>query len=1655
MQQLLPLPLLLLLLLLLLMVSSPRTTTRIVRDRPQAGERREPREPKVKEYPLPPSYKVISCSSSSPISIGPSFKTCGALTFTPASGSQKDSAGPKRSNHGTGCTEHLSMLLHVLKAGADAGSIANSSTSGSPIHSHLCSASALAHLGFPHGNTHTSQSEPPHNPRTSELITLGFGACMVHLAPILCSTPQGESTGCGKAICEILSLVMGRDKGFSKLLLHQSLHAVMAFENSFPPGISHPYHFVTPTYVIEPATGFLLPSLLVELDTSCLPPEAATTIELLCKAQVQASLGLASFQEVNKGLSSTEVEPSVLTAKSANSEQLTECYLLSQTPAKPLTTHTCVGSLPPCRIPNENIEVTGMDVVPSISNPIPLRLNKEQPDLQASSEGTLPSDTENTLPRDTGNSPPSKSKLPCSQESQGRESNVQFSQSGCLIPDIDPMRGLYVSGCIFVQSADPDGSSSPMSNSDLPILYQTSASYAHVADQAESDCSPVYSQLFYDASEPFFTDQEETMNTITDLCWTQTMSATHLKMPTEIDSTSLHNDTAHTRDLEFCSSSMRKSSQLSSLRKSNLRVQVPASRFEYTSWESIKQASESAPEFQSAVRRSINPAQGSSPTHCSYSAPPATGLLATTGEVFDLLCPYQAGKGALGAVDALPKGPDAVPSSFAPPAHDVIAMFRPLQPAARTPLSPRPGMGGTPTNFLPPKSYSLVPAERQAHVNPSVVPFQSKEFGVLARGCTVLDSIPIMATLLDWSGSRVLYQKQAVSRGKKGERAQILEDLSKSQEVLDSLLIDVRNGKECRLLAHMPRPQPPDPSSSLIHLSSPCVRPVQYPLSGGQLTAEHSVSPLAHTEAQAQVPAGYYSRSQEGGTLQPLSRLSTGKRGLSCGTPFSACNLEFTTSRGMSRNVSRSSLHVYGHSCNLSGMLTPERSCPNVNPSSPRSLLAVSLSQKVVTLLHARSSFHNACSSEQGAQRRNSHQNVSSELMSFSRTNSGRVSSTKSTLINSVRRTNSSLGPYASNNPTLPDDMSAGPPSASSLGTAVLTPGSVYMPSNTLATHGLYLLQQPPQNMQHGMQQIASSDSNGQAMPFLFVPNLASSDGVPEYPGTAICRGSFSSEIEASHAPSRGNLTISAGRMTGSSGPLTHVRSMALANKQKQRLPRRQSDRNLEGMGKEAANKPELSFHHSDQMQTFCSMNSRVSMKLGGEMRSVGRMSWPAVILESSGSNIQGMVDEDSRMSHFQDTGDEDFGMGPRSSFNSGTDKHYSGTEKHYSGSSPAPDAILLLQTDITERADLEARIADLAEAQTDMLASMFPRHVLEHMVGMQDSETPNLSELARSHEDITVRFIDVVGFTSMSNEVPSQSVMAFLSQFFTVMDRPLDDFNVYKVDTCGDCYIVAGGLMERSSGDGELVLAGDMDPKEGAQQVMEYIAAVVLALTDIRYPHNGKPASFRVGVHTGSCVTGVIGTKLPKFSLWGDTMNTASRMESTSQPGLVQVSNTTFNLLDPSLKSQFTTMEGVEIKGMMETYVMSVEDLIKGHRASISLSCAADLKSSRLSPMGKGMMKTHVLSMEDLIKGHRASILRSGTADCKSTSSRLSPIMSLRRSQSLFRQICRLGKTTTGASDSMRVCKDYNDSKAKATKKGLMAQLVDIYKASSSTSST
>uniref|UniRef100_A0A7S3VNZ9 Guanylate cyclase domain-containing protein n=1 Tax=Dunaliella tertiolecta TaxID=3047 RepID=A0A7S3VNZ9_DUNTE len=229
-----------------------------------------------------------------------------------------------------------------------------------------------------------------------------------------------------------------------------------------------------------------------------------------------------------------------------------------------------------------------------------------------------------------------------------------------------------------------------------------------------------------------------------------------------------------------------------------------------------------------------------------------------------------------------------------------------------------------------------------------------------------------------------------------------------------------------------------------------------------------------------------------------------------------------------------------------------------------------------------------------------------------------------------------------------------------------------------------------------------------------------------------------------------------------------------------------------------------------------------------------------------------------------------------------------------------------------------------LAESQLELLSSIMPQHAIQFLAMESTDAVPEyVGQLARSHSNVTLLFMDIVGFTSMSKNVRPVEVMIFLNKLFSLFDRLTDVHKVHKVETAGDCYIVGGGIM--STGDqttnGFQCVMGDQDPAESAKQVMEFAKALLETAKQVKMPDTNEPVRVRVGLHTGDVVSGMIGSKMPKFSIFGDAMNTASRMESTGVPGRIHVSETTHQLLP---HEAWESTGGVEVKGkgQMQTYL-------------------------------------------------------------------------------------------------------------------------------------
>ncbi|XP_003976359.1 heat-stable enterotoxin receptor [Takifugu rubripes] len=152
--------------------------------------------------------------------------------------------------------------------------------------------------------------------------------------------------------------------------------------------------------------------------------------------------------------------------------------------------------------------------------------------------------------------------------------------------------------------------------------------------------------------------------------------------------------------------------------------------------------------------------------------------------------------------------------------------------------------------------------------------------------------------------------------------------------------------------------------------------------------------------------------------------------------------------------------------------------------------------------------------------------------------------------------------------------------------------------------------------------------------------------------------------------------------------------------------------------------------------------------------------------------------------------------------------------------------------------------------------------------------------------EQVTIYFSDIVGFTTLCHYSTPMEVVDMLNDIYKNFDSILDHHDVYKVETIGDAYMVASGLPKRN-GDRHAV-----DIAEMALDMLSFVKTFEL----LHLP--GIPLWIRIGVHSGPCAAGVVGNKMPRYCLFGDTVNTASRMESTGLPLRIHVSQSTINIL-------------------------------------------------------------------------------------------------------------------------------------------------------------
>ncbi|TDG96370.1 hypothetical protein EPR50_G00239450 [Perca flavescens] len=207
------------------------------------------------------------------------------------------------------------------------------------------------------------------------------------------------------------------------------------------------------------------------------------------------------------------------------------------------------------------------------------------------------------------------------------------------------------------------------------------------------------------------------------------------------------------------------------------------------------------------------------------------------------------------------------------------------------------------------------------------------------------------------------------------------------------------------------------------------------------------------------------------------------------------------------------------------------------------------------------------------------------------------------------------------------------------------------------------------------------------------------------------------------------------------------------------------------------------------------------------------------------------------------------------------------------------------------------------------LLYAMLPRHIADQL---KDGKSVKAGEF----EVCTILFSDVVTFTSICAACEPIHIVDMLNSMYSKFDRLTNIHGIYKVETIGDAYMVVGGVP--------------IPTETHAHRVANFALGMRIAAREVTNPVTGKPIQIRVGLHTGPVLAGVVGEKMPRYCLFGDSVNTASRMESHGVPDHIHLSTSTYSKLkDAGFNIQERGQIEVKGKGQMTTYFLLGNPLV------------------------------------------------------------------------------------------------------------------------------
>jgi ligand-binding sensor domain-containing protein/class 3 adenylate cyclase len=227
----------------------------------------------------------------------------------------------------------------------------------------------------------------------------------------------------------------------------------------------------------------------------------------------------------------------------------------------------------------------------------------------------------------------------------------------------------------------------------------------------------------------------------------------------------------------------------------------------------------------------------------------------------------------------------------------------------------------------------------------------------------------------------------------------------------------------------------------------------------------------------------------------------------------------------------------------------------------------------------------------------------------------------------------------------------------------------------------------------------------------------------------------------------------------------------------------------------------------------------------------------------------------------------------------------------------------------VAEKAEIERKnieIADEKKRSDELLLNILPEEIAEELKVKGTAD-------AKLIDEVTVLFTDFKGFTQLSEKLSPKALVSEINECFSAFDLIMQKYNIEKIKTIGDSYMAAGGLPTPNK-------THPHDVVKAALEIQAFMSSHKEKKEAL-----GEPCfEIRIGIHTGPVVAGIVGIKKFAYDIWGDSVNIASRMESSCEVGKVNISETTYNLVKEKFKCEYRGEIEAKNKGRLKMYYIS-----------------------------------------------------------------------------------------------------------------------------------